>query len=83
MLGVHVNGDESMAFGASYVAANSSASFVVWDLFLHQTVPEDVIMKITGPDQEFEKVIFSKGESIGRTEKLNVSSNEDLHVTFA
>lgn len=50
MLGVHVNGDESMAFGASYVAANSSASFVVWDLFLHQTVPEDVIMKITGPD---------------------------------
>ena len=33
-LGQHINGDEAMSFGASYIAANLSASFVVRDLYL-------------------------------------------------
>lgn len=33
-LSSHVNGDEAMSFGASFIAANLSASFVVRDLYL-------------------------------------------------
>ena len=83
MLGVHVNGDESMAFGASFIAANSSASFVVRDVFLHQTVPEDVSIKVTGPETEVERVIFAKGEDLGRIEKLAFNSTQDLHIEFS
>lgn len=71
-----------MAFGASFVAANASASFVVWDLFLHQTVPDDITVKITGPEEPIEDLIFSKGSDLGKTEKMTISSANDLHVSF-
>lgn len=81
-LSTHVNGDESMSFGASYVAANNSAQFVVRDVFLHQTVPEDIVLKITGPVDAIEKTVFHEGEGLGKTEKFNVSSHEDLKLEF-
>jgi hypoxia up-regulated 1 len=34
-LSVHLNGDEAMAFGAAFIAANSSSSFKVRKVFLH------------------------------------------------
>lgn len=33
-LGVHLNGDEAMCFGAAFIASNSSASFKVRKVFL-------------------------------------------------
>jgi len=72
-----------MAFGASFVAANSSASFVVWDVFLHQTVPEDVSIWVIGPETEVERVIFAKGEDLGRIEKLSFNSSKDIHIEFS
>ena len=33
-LGVHLNGDEAMCFGAAFIASNSSASFKVRKIFL-------------------------------------------------
>lgn len=71
-----------MAFGASYVAANSSASFVVRDLFLHQTIPDDITLVITGPEETIEELVFSKGQNMGKIEKMSVNSLKDLHLEF-
>lgn len=81
-LSTHVNGDESMSFGASYIAANNSAQFVVRDVFLHQVIPDDITVKISGPETPIEKKIFSKGEPMGKTEKFNVNTTEDLNIVF-
>lgn len=35
-LGVHLNGDEAMCFGAAFIASNSSASFKVRKVYLTQ-----------------------------------------------
>lgn len=55
-----------MAFGASFIAANTSAQFVVRDVFLHQIVPEDITMRVTGPETEVEKVVFFKGDDVAK-----------------
>lgn len=46
-LNVHLNGDESMAFGAAFIAANSSSSYKVRKVFLTQHPEFDVKIKIS------------------------------------
>lgn len=71
-----------MSFGASYIAANNSAQFVVRDVFLHQVIPDDITIKISGSETPIEKKIFEKGEPMGKTEKFSVNTTEDLNVVF-
>jgi hypoxia up-regulated 1 len=81
-LSTHVNGDESMSFGASFIAANNSAQFAVRDVFLHQMIPQNVVVKITGPTETIEKTLFHEGESFGKSHKFNVNSSEDITLEF-
>jgi hypoxia up-regulated 1 len=47
ILGSHINGDESMSFGAAFIGANSSSSFVARKIFLHPFVQEPIFLKIS------------------------------------
>ena len=45
-LHVHLNGDESMCFGAAYIASNSSSSFKVRKVYLTQHPQHDFKIEI-------------------------------------
>ena len=47
MLNVHLNGDESMAFGAAFIAANSSSSYKVRKVFLTQHPEFEIKVRIS------------------------------------
>lgn len=46
-LNVHLNGDESMAFGAAFIAANSSSSYKVRKVFLTQHPEFEIKVRIS------------------------------------
>jgi hypoxia up-regulated 1 len=47
LLNVHLNGDEGMAFGAAFIAANNSAAYKVRKVFLTQHPEFDIKVKIS------------------------------------
>lgn len=49
-LSVHLNGDEAMCFGSAFIAANSSSSMKVKQVFLTANPPFDVNLKISPLD---------------------------------
>lgn len=49
-LSVHLNGDEAMCFGSAFIAANSSSSMKVKQVFLTANPPFDVTLKISPLD---------------------------------
>lgn len=70
-LGVHMNGDEAMCFGAAFIAANSSASFKVRKVFLTQH-----------PNHEFQIKISPVNSTIGdNEEKAEMENGEDSEST--
>jgi len=40
-------------------------------------------MKITGLETEIEKVIFAKGDDLGKVEKLAFNTTKDVHISFS
>jgi len=46
-LHVHLNGDEAMSFGSSYIAANSTSSFKVRKVYLTSHPKHDIRIKIS------------------------------------
>jgi len=55
-LGAHLNGDEAMALGASFMAANYSHSFKVRDIWLDDGFNFEILMKISNLNEsEVEK----------------------------
>ena len=46
-LNVHLNGDEGMAFGSAFIAANSSSSYKVRKVFLTQHPEFEIKVKIS------------------------------------
>lgn len=55
VLDVHLNGDEAMSFGASYIASNSSSSFKVRKVFLTQHPAFEYQIKISPLEQMSEE----------------------------
>lgn len=51
-LNVHLNGDEAMSFGASYIAANSTQSLKVRKVFLTQHPQHDIRINIHPLDEK-------------------------------
>lgn len=49
-MSVHLNGDEAMCFGSAFIAANSSSSMKVKQVFLTAHPPFDVTLKISPLD---------------------------------
>lgn len=52
-LEVHLNGDEGMAFGSAFIAANSSASYKVRKVFLTQHPIYDIKIQISPLNDSF------------------------------
>lgn len=88
LLGTHLNGDESMSFGAAFLGANSSSSFVVRKLYLHRYVGEPIYVNITSAnltsdDPNYVKkrfVLYDGGDSIKR--KYAIHTLDDLKVDY-
>ena len=88
LLGSHINGDESMSFGAAFLGANISSSFVVRKLYLHKIVEEPIYVNFTSanlskddPNYIKKRFMFFDGEE-NTKRKYIVSSMDDLKVDF-
>lgn len=51
-VGTHLNGDEAMATGAAFIAANSTATFRVKQMLLHDISPFEYVLKIASIAEE-------------------------------
>jgi len=80
-LGQHINGDESMSFGASYIAANLSASFRVREVNLHQPIGPEVTIDIFGLEEPYSKTLFEEDSQHGITKKFGVNATDDFSFT--
>ena len=88
-VGQHLNGDESMVFGAAFIAANSSASFRVKKVVFTDVTENEYSIQITPrsvPEGEEGKkwprtqTIYPRGHKLGATKAIKVSVNSDLDV---
>ena len=88
IIGNHINGDESMSFGAAFIGANVSSSFVVRKLNLHKAQEEPILisfesLNLTKLDKDYVKkkfMFFDGGENIKK--KYVVASMNDLKVEY-
>lgn len=86
LIGSHINGDESMTFGASFLGANISTSFKVRKLFLHQSVDEPIYVNITSLNsteggEYVQAGVLTEGDLKAR-KKFKIQQLDDLKVDF-
>jgi len=88
-LGVHLNGDEAVAFGAAFMAANFSKSFRVRPVGMQDTVPFAITASIkaagadadAGADASVQRMApYSR---TGFTRTVTINSTSDVEVTLA
>ena len=90
-LNVHLNGDEAMFFGASYIAANSTSSFKVKKVYLTQHPQFDYRVEIRPLDDtdipEDSEITYNKdfvlvgrGDYLGAKKTIALSYDRDLEV---
>ena len=87
-LGQHLNGDESMVFGAAFLAANSSSSFRVRRVLFTDIIDNEYAITVTPnsvPEGEESKwprtqVIFPNGHKLGSVKAIKLSVDSDLDV---
>lgn len=89
---MHLNGDEAMCFGASYIAANSSSSFKVKKVYLTQHPAFEyklVISPLSDSVQQGsndkvtynkEATIFSRSDSLGAKKTIALSYDRDVKL---
>lgn len=87
--GMHMNGDDSMAMGASFAAANSTSTFKAKKLILEHGPTYEVMVDIldletVGTDAEYKKnaTLFPKGHNYGSRKKLNLNHASNLQVNL-
>ena len=86
LIGSHINGDESMTFGAAFIGANISSSFKVRKLFLHKIVDEPIYLNVTslnGTDDEGYIIegVLTESE-VNSRKKFYISKLDDLKIDF-
>lgn len=87
---MHMNGDDSMAQGAVFIAANFTANFRVKPVIVQHGPNYQVDVTITDPtvegsDEEFKKeaTLFKKGQNYGSRKKLNLQRATDLNIVLS
>lgn len=96
MLNVHLNGDESMAFGAAFIAANSSSSYKVRKVFLTQHPEFEVKVRISplnytaesesqseseeGINYNREVVLYKQSDYLGQKKTVNLNYDKGMKV---
>lgn len=90
---VHLNGDEAMSFGSSFIAANSSSQYKVRKVYLTQRPQFDIQVKIRPlvereeADLENSEITYSKdftlfktSDYLGMKKTINLSYDVDMMV---
>jgi hypoxia up-regulated 1 len=87
---MHMNGDDSMAQGAVFIAANFTSNFRVKPVIVQHGPNYQVDVSIVDPspvegEEEFKKeaVLFKSGQSYGSRKKLNLQRASDLKITLS
>ncbi|EGR32714.1 hypothetical protein IMG5_073090 [Ichthyophthirius multifiliis] len=86
--GFHLNGDESMALGAAFLAANYSSSFRVKRVQLNDGYNFDIKMKIInlnpedGDDFSKETVLFGYKKRFGSKKVINFKHDKDIQLNI-
>ena len=91
-VGTHINGDESMAFGSAFLAANSSKKYKVKGLNLYDGWNFDVVANIKNLDESIEEgdsnfldktvKVFKKGQRFGLIKDLLLKTKDNVLVSF-
>lgn len=79
-LGWHLNGDEAMANGAVFFAANYSATVQVRPVLLSEFSQTDVVVKFNGPEKE--TTVFPQGTRLGTKKRISLSYADDMTATL-
>lgn len=90
ILSSHINGDEAMSFGAAFLGANSSSTFIVRKLFLHHLLDEPIMLSIepTNLKQEdegyFKKdfMFWNETDKYDLRKKYTVETDDNITVKF-
>jgi hypoxia up-regulated 1 len=90
---VHLNGDEAMSFGASYIASNSSSSFKVRKVYLTQHPAFEYQIKITPLEEMSEEqlaeseiaykkevTLFKQSDYLGQKKTINLTYDRNMFV---
>ena len=87
---MHMNGDDSMALGASFIAANNTATFRVKNVIVEHgpNYQVDVVIEdplTLGTDDEYKKtaVLFKNGQNYGSRKKLNLNYGKNVEVELS
>lgn len=87
---MHMNGDDSMAQGAAFIAANFTANFRVKPVIIQHGPNYQVDVSIVDPttvgtEEEFKKeaTLFKKGQNYGSRKKLNLQRATDLEIKLS
>lgn len=88
--GMHLNGDDSMAMGTAFIAANYTSGVKAKKMYLEHGPNYEVNVKITDPatagtEDEYvkETTIFNKAHQYASRKKLNLSRATDLEVRLS
>lgn len=83
-LGTHLNGDEAMALGAGFVAANRSAAFRVRKVGMTDMGLWPVEAELSSLDDDWSRTtqLFSPGTHYGTTKSVSVRRCSDMRVTL-
>jgi len=84
---MHLNGDDSMALGASFIAANRTSTFKVKNIYLEHGIDHNITVTVhdpssVGTENEFKKsaTIFPIGTLLSTRKKINIPHAKDLVV---
>ena len=82
LIGSHMNGDESMAMGAAYVAANFTSAYKVEKVHLYQSIPESVHLSVheEGCDSDKENC-FHKEMTLFEKGRNNFGSKKTVSIS--
>ena len=82
LVGLHMNADESMALGASFVAANLSTAFRVRHIGVTDIYPWEVAVALSDDGDEAwskEATIFKEGSKMGIKKTIAFTHDKDVH----
>ena len=85
-ISTHLNGDEAMAHGTAFFAANFSSEVQIKPIWLSDTFDSEIAVKIFEADSEnliYQHVVFDKTWKVGNFVELNLNTSKNLKIQLA
>lgn len=81
-VGFHLNGDESMALGSAFIAANKSDSYRVKPIWMDESFPGSFETLVTIGENWKENKVFKESRPFGSKEKHCFTEQGDFAIDF-